>query len=265
MKDEKEEYEMIKQTIEEAMNKRFENVVVPDGIFDFDEVFRKGDIIKRRRKIIKYTTRIAAVLIIAIVATLVIVNNVNKSNEVKKFAENTEENNQVTGYVKEIFVENKNVYYDELNNKDYVYSIKLNKIIKYSVYKKDGVTYPITQVEAEVLNSFTENKMDDITFWIPGGIWTVAELKASEFAYDKNELIDLKEKDSICVKYYEKYKHAKPEEGKTYLITLKIENNEFYVETNAKYGFKEYDVETSSILNDCNEWKVVEMEKYLEE
>ena len=246
----------------ERLMKEYEDVEVPEGLFDLEEVFRKGDIIKKRRKIIKYTIRVAAVFIVGIIIALILLIKPKNPDEVMQQSEVPTEIENIS-YQKEIFAKNNKKGFV---NQDYikkVYSIKQTEILEYSSIKTDEDTYPITKVKAEILNQFSGEDVGEITFWVPGGIWTVEELKNSNFIYNVDELNALNNNDNIYVRYYEKYKMAKPEVGKIYLITLKEENGEFYVETNAKYGFKEYNPDTNCILDANDEWKTVNMEEYL--
>lgn len=245
----------------EKLMKQYKDIEVPEGLFDLDEVFKKGDIIIKRRKIIKYTVRVAAVFIIAVIIALILLLKPKNPNEVVQQSEAPTEIENVS-YQKEIFAKNNNRgYIKEIKNK--VYSIKQTEILEYSSITKDEDTYPITKVKAEVLNTFSGEELGEITFWIPGGIWTVKELKSSDFIYNNDELTELVDTDKIYLKYYENTKIAKPEVGKVYLTTLKEENGELYVETNAKYGFKEYNPGTNCILNANNEWELVNIEEYL--
>ena len=245
----------------EKLMEQYKDIEVPEGLFDLDEVFRKGDIIIKRRKIIKYTVRVAAVFIIAVIIALILLLKPKNPSEVVQQSEAPTKIENVS-YEKEIFAENKvRGFIKYLKNK--VYSIKQTEILEYSSITKDEDTYPITKVKAEVLNTFSGEELEEITFWVQGGLWTVKELKLSDFIYGTAELDNLNDNDNIYVKYYEKYKIAKPEDGKTYFVTLKEENGELYVETNAKYGFKEYNPDTNCILNANNEWELVNIEEYL--
>lgn len=251
---------MDEKEIEKLMEK-YKDIEVPEGLFDLDEVFRKGDIIKKRRKIIKYTIKVAAVFILGIIITLILLLKPENPNEVMQQSEVPNES-EIINYEKEISAQNIIRGFVEYK-KSYVYSIKLKEILESTSIKKDEDTYPITKVKAEVINNFSENKMKEITFWIPGGIWNIAELKASDFIYNSDELNGLNDDDNIYLRYYEQIKLAKPEIGKTYLITLKEENKEFYIETNSNYGFKEYNPDTNCILNSNDEWEIVNMDEYL--
>lgn len=246
----------------EKLMEQYKDIEVPEGLFDLDEVFKKGDIIIKRRKIIKYTVRVAAVFIIAVVIALILLLKPKNPSEVVQQSEVPVNGENIT-YEKEIDAENLAFVCGEQYLKNKVYSIKQTEILEYSSITKDEDTYPITKVKAEVLNTFSGEELEEITFWVQGGIWTVKELKASDFIYNIDQLNDLKDNDNIYVKYYEQIKLAKPEIGKIYLITLKEENGELYVETNVKYGFKEYNPDTNCILNANNEWELVNIEEYL--
>ena len=246
----------------EKLMEQYKDIEVPEGLFDLDEVFRKGDIIIKRRKIIKYTVRVAAVFIIAVIIALILLLKPKNPSEVVQQSEAPTEIENVS-YQKEIFAKNNIIEFVNQNYIKKVYSIKQTEILEYSSITKDEDTYPITKVKAKVLNTFSGEELGEITFWIPGGIWTVKELKSSDFIYNSDELKDLKDNDNIYIKYYEQYKLAKPEFGKTYLLTLREENGEYYVETNSNYGFKEYNPDTNCILNANNEWELVNIEEYL--
>lgn len=246
----------------ERLMKEYENVEVPEGLFDLEEVFRKGDIIKKRQKIIKSTVRVAAVFIIGMIIAIVLLLKAKNPDEVMQQGRTITETENVS-YQKEIFAENNIKGYGIKYLNDKVYSIKLKKILEYSSITKDNYTYPITKVQAEVLNTFSGNTVEEITFWIPGGIWTVEELKASDYIYNSDELNGLDNNDNIYLKYYERYKIEKPELDKIYLVTLYEENNEIYVQTNVKYGFKEYNPESNCILNSNGDWEPVDIEEYL--
>ena len=188
----------------EKLMEQYKDIEVPEGLFDLDEVFRKGDIIIKRRKIIKYTVRVAAVFIIAIIIALILLLKPKNPNEVVQQSEVPTEIENVS-YQKEIFAKNNVVGFISKNEKNKVYSIKQTEILEYSCIIKDEDTYPITKVKAEVLNTFSGDKLGEITFWIPGGIWTVQELKNTQYYYDEKDIENLNDNDNIYVKYYEKY------------------------------------------------------------
>lgn len=246
----------------EKLMEQYKDIEVPEGLFDLDEVFRKGDIIIKRRKIIKYTVRVAAVFIIAVIIALILLLKPKNPNEVVQQSEAPTEIENVS-YQKEIEAKNMSFVWNQINHINKVYSIKQTEILEYSSIIKDNYIYPITKVKAEVLNTFSGEELGEITFWIPGGIWTVQELKNTQYYYDEKDIENLNDNDNIYVKYYEQIKIAKPEVEKIYFVTLKEENGELYVETNAKYGFKEYNPDTNCILNANNEWELVNIEEYL--
>ena len=246
----------------EKLMEQYKDIEVPEGLFDLDEVFKKGDIIIKRRKIIKYTVRVAAVFIIAVIIALILLLKPKNPNEVVQQSEAPTEIENVS-YQKEIEAKNMSFVWNQINHINKVYSIKQTEILEYSSIIKDNYIYPITKVKAEVLNTFSGEELGEITFWIPGGIWTVQELKNTQYYYDEKDIENLNDNDNIYVKYYEQIKIAKPEVEKIYFVTLKEENGELYVETNAKYGFKEYNPDTNCILNANNEWELVNIEEYL--
>ena len=204
----------------------------------------------------------AAVVIIAVVIALILLLKPKNPNEVVQQSEAPTEIENVS-YQKEIEAKNMSFVWHQINHINKVYSIKQTEILEYSSITKDNYTYPITKVKAEVLNTFSGEELGEITFWIPGGIWTVQELKNTQYYYDEKDIENLNDNDNIYVKYYEQIKIAKPEVEKIYFVTLKEENGELYVETNAKYGFKEYNPDTNCILNANNEWELVNIEEYL--
>ncbi|MBO5476621.1 MAG: hypothetical protein J6A15_02555 [Clostridia bacterium] len=251
------------EEFDKLLETKYADVKVPDGLFDLDEIFRKGDAIKKRRKIIKYSISAAAVFLIVIISITLIAIGINKDNEVKQQSERETYEENMTSFVKEVEVKGDEFYYGGKYKKNKVYSIKQIEIVEYSTYHENDISYPITKVKAKVENVFEGEELTEITFWVPGGIWTVSELKNSDFEYNSEEIKSLDDDDKIYVKYYEQYKIAKPEEDKVYFITLVEEDNEYYVEKNSKYGFKEYDPAINSIMNSDGKWEKIDIEEYL--
>lgn len=251
------------EEFDKLLETKYADVKVPDGLFDLDEIFRKGDAIKKRRKIIKYSISAAAVFLIIIISITLIAIGINKNNEVIQQSEEQSQENSIMSNIKEIDIENKKLAGIGKCEKNKVYSIKQIEIVKYSTYHENDISYPITKVNAKIENVFSGEELTEITFWVPGGIWTVAELKNSNLKYDNQDLEGLKEEDKIYINYSELIEFAKCEDGKTYIVTLYEDNNEYYVEKNSKYGFKEYDPAINSIMNSDGKWEKIDIEEYL--
>lgn len=108
----------MKGKIEEVFKKKYDEVEVPDDIFNFDEIFEKGDKIKKKRKVYKYVASIIILLLfVTIGITFWLYNTTN--NLIRKESIDKEEENTYTSNLPE--------YIDEINAIDYFETIDLGK------------------------------------------------------------------------------------------------------------------------------------------
>ena len=237
--------------IDEILKQKYDEVEIPSDIFDFDKILKDVKPIKRKNKIVKFA---ASFVVIAVVVFGVFVW-INKAN-------NSENNTQLPTYSKEITIEN-NVYgFSENIELDAVYSVEVEEIIEYSTKNEGEYSYPITKVKAKVLNCYKGDKAEKVEFWVPGGIWSLSELKTSNLNYNEND-VGMDESEKIKINYYESFTIANIEVGKNYIVSLYKYNDNLYVDINADYGFKEYDPETNMVKLENNNWEELNLSDYL--
>ena len=245
--------------IDEILKQKFDEVEIPSDIFDFDKILKDVKPIKRKNKIVKFA---ASFVVIAVVVFGVFVW-INKVNNSENTILQAEENTQLPTYSKEITIEN-NVYgFSENIELDAVYSVEVEEIIEYSTKNEGEYSYPITKVKAKVLNCYKGDKAEKVEFWVPGGIWSLSELKTSNLNYNEND-VGMDESENIKINYYEAYKIEGLQIGKKYITCLYEENNgELLASKNVKYGFKEYDPETNMVNLGDNNWEELNLSDYL--
>ena len=245
--------------IDEILKQKYDEVEIPSDIFDFDKILKDVKPIKRKNKIVKFA---ASFVVIAVVVFGVFVW-INKVNNSENTILQAEENTQLPTYSKEITIEN-NVYdFSENIELDAVYSVEVEEIIEYSTKNEGEYSYPITKVKAKVLNCYKGDKAEKVEFWVPGGIWSLSELKTSNLNYNEND-VGMDESENIKINYYEAYKIEGLQIGKKYITCLYEENNgELLASKNVKYGFKEYDPETNMVNLGDNNWEELNLSDYL--
>ena len=107
------------------------------------------------------------------------------------------------------------------------------------------------------------NLSGEIEIYVPGGIFTIKEIK-EKVKYDQiNDISLLKDEDQVKVTYYNEIKISAAEEGKTYITTLNEIDGKYFVNMNIKYGFKEYDPETNIVKDDMGD-EQLDIDRYLE-
>ena len=248
----------MKGKIEEVFKKKYDEVEVPDDIFNFDEIFEKGDKIKKKRKVYKY---VASIIILLLFVTIGITfwlynttNNLIRKESIDKEEENTYTSN-LPGYAVEIdatnYFESKNDIEDES-----VYSLKVEEILDYSTESNTKVTYPITKVKAKVENTLVGTDKKEIEFWVLGGVMNVSDLKNSNLYYDESLISNLSDDDYVMVNYSNIDKVVV---NNTYIATLYEENNELYVSMSSKYIFREYDTNLNMVKNNNGEYEEVDL------
>ena len=244
--------------IDEILKQKYDEVEVPSDIFDFDKILKDVKPIKRKNKIVKFA---ASFVVIAVVVfgVFVWINKVNNSENTVLQAEN---NTQLPTYSEEITIGNNMYKLDKEYKIDGLYTIQIQKILNYSTKEDDNYKYPITKVNAKVINCYKGESEQEIEFWVPGGIWTLSELKMSNLTYDASD-IGINENENVKINYYEAYKIADINVGNIYLVTLYNENGENYVNKSLRYGFKEYDPETNMVNLGNNNWEELNLSDYL--
>lgn len=256
----------MKGKIDEILKQKYDEVEIPKDIFNFDEILKDAKPLKRKNKKLRIVASLVVVLFVAF-GVFLIVNNYkqNTISDTLIQADNNEENKneQLPSYVKEITINNyAYVMGNGDENKD-IYSIKVKNIEQYSTkYDEEGkYFYPITKVKATVINCYKGNNVDEIEFWIPGGVWNLTQLRESNLEYSEEEL-KIDDSENIKINYYESFKIANPEVGKSYITCLYEENGELYVNKDTDYGFKEYNADTNKVNFD-GQWIELDLSNYL--
>ena len=143
------------------------------------------------------------------------------------------------------------------NQSTFIDSIIVNKIQCYKII--EGVPY--TKVTATVINSYLGDLSGQIEIYVPGGIFSVEEILNN--IQDIEELNNYNAKDLIQVKYYNNIYIPIAEKGKTYIATIIENHNQYYIDLDKGYGFKEYDPETNIVKDDTGD-EELNIKRYLE-
>ena len=257
----------MKGKIDEILKQKYDEVEIPKDIFNFDEILKDAKPLKRKNKKLRIVASLVVVVFVAF-GVFLVVNNY-KENMVPDTivqADNNEENKnvQLPSYAKEITIDNKTNQFGLEEKVNEIYSIELQNIEQYSTkYDEEGnYSYPITKVKAKVINCYKGNNVDEIEFWIPGGVWNLSQLRESNLEYNEEEL-GIDDNENIKVNYYETFRIANPEIGKKYIACLYEENGELYAYKDTTYGFKEFDVENNMVMNNNKEWTPLDLSIYL--
>lgn len=257
----------MKGKIDEILKQKYDEVEIPKDIFNFDEILKDAKPLKRKNKKLRIVASLVVVVFVAF-GVFLVVNNY-KQNMVPDTivqADNNEENEnvQLPSYSEEITIKGKELnstIFEKISN---IYSIEVKNIEQYSTkYDEDGnYSYPITKVKATVINCYKgNNDAEEIEFWIPGGVWNLTQLRESNLEYNEEEL-EIDDNENIKVNYYETFKIANPEVGKSYITCLYEENGELYANKGTDYGFKEYNVDTNKVNFD-GQWIELDLSNYL--
>ena len=243
-------------TIDDILKQKYDEVKVPEGLINFRELVENvempGAKKRKKKKRIIITSLILAILLCG--ATILgIILTTDKPEEIVP-----------SSYVAEINVINKQFGLDENPKGDCIYTIRIEKIIEYSMYDLDYLMYPITKVKAEVISNILGEEKENIEFWIPGGVCSIKDLKESKMEYDNMYINGFDDDDNVMVNYYENIRIDKPLEKQAYVITLNKLEDGLYVNKNLELGFKRYNEETNQFLNNDGEWVELDLNKYLE-
>ena len=244
--------------IEDRLQEEYDKVEVPDYMFDTSRVFKRVRKEKNKTKSIVIASVASSIVILLIVLIIIIIpkgNNDEKTNIPQKAESNIVNaagsiniNNNVSGIT---------IYKEKM----YILLIKLKKIETYEII--DNIPY--TKVKAEIINSYLGDTSKEIEIYIPGGVFKVEDLK-EKVKMPKETTIELSkfsDEDYIEATYYNEVFIPIAKENNTYIATLYLEENEYYVDMNKAYGFKEYDPETNIVKDDTGD-EPLQIDKYLE-
>ena len=253
--------------IDEILKQKYDEVEVPNDIFDFDKILKDAKPIRKRHVILKFAASFV-ILVVAVFGVVIWVNNTNNNNTQNTViqAGNEDEKNdiQLPTYSKEITISNTFNKMGENLEEINIYSIEIEKIEQYSKkYDSEGnYDYPITKVKAKVINCYKGENAEEIEFWVPGGVWTLSELKDSNLPYKKEE-VGFDDNEYIKINYCEAFRIASPVVGSTYITCLYDENGNLYANKDIDYCFREFDVDNNMVMNNNEEWVPLDLNVYL--
>lgn len=254
--------------IEKELKRKYDEIVVPDRIFDTTRIFQRIEEERRKRKL-KMQRTVACIVVLVLVISLTVVGvgfklNCNKTKNVDNIA--TEENKD-KNIEKEIPEVSGSIVLSNFDNRsssftsyDYVLVVKVQEVLDYEITNN----IPSTKLKAQVVEDFVDNVEGDVEMIVPGGVFTVKELKKDAKVEENEEIKRYKDEEKVNVTCYNEIYIPMAEVGKTYLTTVKEDENGLYVCTDLKYGFKEYDIETNTIKDIDGNSVEVELDKYLE-
>ena len=238
--------------IEDRIKEKYDEEKVPDYMFDTSRVFKRVDEEKKsKKKIISIAAGIVIIIAVTILLSIVIPNTI-KNKEI-----NIKEKSYGENIAGTITISNNSHKMSGYNQSTFIDSIIVNKIQCYKII--EGVPY--TKVTATIINSYLGDLSGQIEIYVPGGIFSVEEILNN--IQDIEELNKYNAKDLIQVKYYNNIYIPIAEKGKTYIATIIENHNQYYIDLDKGYGFKEYDPETNIVKDDTGD-EELNIKRYLE-
>lgn len=238
--------------IEDRLKEEYDKVEVPDYMFDTSRVFKKVKNENIKKKII-YVAASLVVIILITVALVYTMPKLFKENEIP-IEQKANQDNNIKG---EITIKTLDSILSTTSDY-YVLEIKVDKIDSYMFI--DSIPY--TKIIAKVLNSYYGDSSNEIEMYVQGGVFSVKDIK--------NNINNISEKiekyfdeDKIRVLFNNEIMIAIPEEEKIYITTLNKVEDKLIVNSNIKYGFKEYDPATNIVKDDMGD-EQLDINKYLE-
>ena len=245
--------------IEDILKEKYDEVEVPDELFDLDKILKDVEPLKKKNNLPKYIVSLVVVIIISCGIALYI-TNVNSNKESVTQQVGNMSNSVLPNYVGEIEISKEHFTVNPKRENSF-YIVKVNSILGYDTLEVENIKYPVTKVNAEVLDVVQGEDLKEIEFYIPGGVMSVEEIKNSNLPYNEDELSEYNLEDNLMVNYYELFPIATIEEGKTYMTTVYQEDNELYVNEDFEYGFVEYNQNDGMVKLDDGKWIKPDLEK----
>jgi hypothetical protein len=214
--------------IDEELKKKYDEIVVPEKLFDTTKVFERIEKEENNRKNILKVASIVILVLILGLATIYINFKVDENNgQVDNIGAIEEENdisniesNKIKG---NIVIRDLSEYTKELC--DYVCIVEVQEIIEYKII--DGI--PSTIIKAHVLNNYLNNIQGDVEMVVPGGVFTIKELKEKANVEENEEINKFNDEDKVNVTCYNQIHIPMAEIGKVYLTSLNLKDGELYV------------------------------------
>lgn len=262
-KEENESFEDMDQMDEigKILQEKFNEVKVPEQMFDTKRVFERYEREqKKKKKILRLASLVGIILMVCLAIGVQI--HLNKNTEkLTPTGDNTDviensknDEDQVAKSIhintNEISIENLKVYSCDI--------VEVEEILDYEIVDD----MPYTKVKAKVLENYTGDTTGEIEMMVPGGVFTVKEIKEN-FNVQKEELNGLKDEDKIEISCYNASFIPVAKIGKTYITTLSKVEDKLYVCTDMLYGFKEYNKNSNTIKDSDSSEIPANIEEYL--
>lgn len=262
-KEENESFEDMDQMDEigKILQEKFNEVKVPEQMFDTKRVFERYEREqKKKKKILKLASLVVIILMVCLAISVQI--HLNKNTEkLTPTGDNTDviENskNDDTQVAKSIYLKPQTIKFGEAGEY-YFFQLEVEEILDYEIVDN----MPYTKVKAKVLENYTEDTTGEIEMMVPGGVFTVKEIKEN-FNVQKEELNGLKDEDKIEISCYNASFIPVAKIGKTYITTLSKVEDKLYVCTDMLYGFKEYNKNSNTIKDSDSSEIPANIEEYL--
>lgn len=256
----------MREDIEEELKRKYDEIVVPDRIFDTTKIIQRVQEERRKRKL-KIQRTVACVVVLVLIVSLAVVGvslkiNYDKTKNIDNMGA-TENNENIENQIPEVsgsIILNNFNNYSTIKSCDYVIVVKVEEILGYEIIS--GI--PSTKLKANVVENFEDNVEGDVEMIVPGGVFTVKEIKEIQNVEENEEIRNYKDEEKVNVTCYNKIYIPMAEIGKTYLTSVREDENGLYVCNELSYGFKEYDIENNTIKDIDGNSVEVELDKYLE-
>lgn len=239
--------------IEDKLKDKYDKVEVPDYMFDTSRVFKRVEEEKKdsKKKIVSIAASIIIVLLTAIALIISMPKILKEDADIIKEGLKKDEK-------KEIIVTSKRLNLEDVMVDD-IMIINVKNIEDYTIINN----IPYTKVKVKVLKSYIKDLTGEIEMYVPGGIFSIKDIKENVKYDNIDDISKFKDDDIVKVTYYNEIYIPVAEEGKTYISTINSYDNKSFVIINKAYGFKEYDPETNIVKDDMGD-EQLDINKYLE-
>lgn len=252
--------------IDKILQQKYNEVVVPDEMFDTTRVFERYEKEqKKKRNVLKVASVIVILLVVCLAIGVKLNINVNDDTE---NIDNTGVNNvddemDIKPGISGDLNMSLNMLSLENSNLEILYTTLVEEILGYEII--DGI--PSTILRARVLKDYLYDVEGDVEMIVPGGVFTIKEIKDNinqeDIEFNEDNINEYNDEDTVNVTCYNNIYIPMAEVGKTYLTSLYEKDGKLFVCANLKYGFKEYDVENNTIKDIDGNDVEVEIEKYI--
>lgn len=251
--------------IDMFLKKKYDEIVVPKSMFDTTKVFERY---RKEQEKKKKTIRVASILVIVFMVCIAVgvhltfnknTGKIDNIGTVDNDGNNSNENSEpnIVGNIS-IKPYKRDGY--ENRNLEIFCTIQVQDILGYEMV--EGI--PSTKLKVKVLKNYLKDVEGEVVEMIvPGGVFTVKEIKASNELEYNEELKKYKEDEKLNVTCYDIMYIPIAEVGKTYVATLNMNNGMLQVASDRLYGFKEYDAENNTIKEIDGSWSKIDIEDYL--